>query len=66
MDEMDGFEYSVYEIDERLRELGTQLSRKMHREVVVCEIDELLDQRNELKLIMAEVAIEDYERVFNG
>jgi len=56
---MDGFEYSLWEIDQALTELAPQMQRKMYREVIINQINELLDQRNELVFIMGATAMED-------
>ena len=61
---MNGFEYSLQEIDEALTELVPDISRRACTARVMAEVDELLDQRNELVyLIGAEVV---FDSVFGG
>lgn len=57
---MNGFEYSLWEIDEALRELIPDLQRKEATPRVFEElgINELLDQRNELVYLMGASAME--------
>lgn len=56
---MNGFEYSLMEIDEALRDLIPDLQRRKCTPRVMEEADALLDQRNELVYLMGMVAVEE-------
>jgi hypothetical protein len=62
---MNGFEYSLSEIDGQLIELIPWLKRRECTPRNMAEVDELLDQRNELMLLMGSATLQ-FEEVFGG
>lgn len=63
-DAMNGLDHSLLEIDMALAELSPQMRRKMHREVVMGQIDDLLDQRNLVTQMAGELALQQLETQF--
>ena len=57
---MTGFEYSLWEIDEALRELIPDLVRHSCTPRIMVEADALLDQRNELVFLIGMEAVEGW------
>tara|TARA_R110000782_G_scaffold187656_1_gene277790 strand:- start:1197 stop:1409 length:213 start_codon:yes stop_codon:yes gene_type:complete len=58
---LDGMNFAIQEVDMELCALGPQMNRKIHREVIMEQINELLDTRNELSAILGELAFNEYE-----
>jgi hypothetical protein len=58
---VDGINFSIQEIDMELCALVPQMNRKIHREVITGQIDDLLDKRNELSGILGQLAFNEYE-----
>jgi len=62
---MNGFEYSLAEIDEQLTGLIPWLKRRECTPRNMVEVNELLDQRNELIFLIGSATLQ-FEEVFGG
>ena len=60
---VDGMEYAIWEVDQELTNLMPDLGRRACTPRVMEEADRLLDIRNHLVSIAAELAIDEYERM---
>jgi len=60
---VDGMEYAIWEVDQELTSLIPELKRRKTTPRVMQEADALLDIRNYLTGIMAELMIDEYERM---
>jgi hypothetical protein len=60
---IDGMAFAIQEVDMELSALAPQMRRKIHREIIMGQINDLLDTRNELSGILGELAFNEYERL---
>lgn len=63
MEELNGMEYAIWEVDQELIRLIPELGRRACTPRVMQEADNLLDIRNYLVGIAAELTIDEYERL---
>lgn len=66
MEQIDGMEYAIWEVDQELTNLIPYLKRHKCTPRVMEEADKLLDTRNYLIGIASELMLDEYERLMTN